>query len=248
MADDDEARLKPLFDEIEQAVFGPNQRDRASSRPAKRPQPRPRTPDRDRAILEALLAKNKRPGLDIEECLAAMRMSGKSLVDFVLLKEIADDMTLAEALADFYRLPLIDRPLEALDPAVSAKEIPAAFACLHHVLAIERGSLRLLVAVEDPIASLDTIALMRVTAVSAMVAPRSWMIDAMRRVYGPSASKLAPVRWDAPWRRVEGKLDSWTDDVGEARCGMMSAEAKSGSGNSSGTGRPKLKLIKGNRE
>lgn len=171
--------------------------------------------DRDRVILERLIGMNLRPGLDLDELLASLRASRRSLIDFVFLKELADDDELAQVLADHYHARLVRMRVDAIDVKKAQTALPKAYALLQRVVAIRVRTHMLDIAVEDPIAPLETIGLMGVATPVVHVAPRSWMSEALRHVYGPAASNLVPTRRDSAWRGDQ-RLDTWTEDIGLA--------------------------------
>jgi general secretion pathway protein E len=138
-----------------------------------------------RFLGELLARRGAIPSDKLESLFAVQREKGTDLLDLVVNTNVADEATIARALAEEAELPLA----EHLDPqkvsTALATRVPIAFAKTHKVLVVGEDENTVHVVCADPFdtAAFDDLRLVFGKPVEASVAGGDQIIDAINRVY-----------------------------------------------------------------
>jgi general secretion pathway protein E len=131
------------------------------------------------------------PEAKLESLFAVQRERAVDLLDLVIATNVADEMTLARALAEEAGLPLLER----IDPAeistALATRIPIAFARAHKVMVLREEEAAAYIVCGDPFdtQAIDDLRLLFGKPVEAAVCGRDKIEDAINRVYERQAGE-----------------------------------------------------------
>jgi general secretion pathway protein E len=160
----------------------------------------------EQRFLGELLAKRGIiPADKLESLFAVQRERGVDLLDLLINTAVADEMTIARALAEEAQVPLVER----LDPAqistALAIRVPIPFAKGHKVLIVREDDAAVHVVCGDPFdtQALDDLRVIFGKPVEASVSGRDRIEDAINRVYEKHAGE----------ERLEGDDETTEDDA-----------------------------------
>jgi general secretion pathway protein E len=121
----------------------------------------------------------------LEAFYAVQRERDVDLCDLIVNADVADEKTLAQALADEAALPCLTTVDPARIPTQLATRVPIGFAKSHRVLVLSEASDHVTVAIANPFdtAALDDVRLLFRKPTEVYVAPGERIIDAINRVY-----------------------------------------------------------------
>jgi len=138
-----------------------------------------------RFLGELLVRRGVVPEARLEPLYAVQREKGTDLVDLVVNAQIADEATIARALADEAELPYVERVEVERVPTALATRIPISFAKAHKLLVFHEDEQFVHTLIADPFdtSALDDLRVLFGKPVEASVAPRERIEDAINRVY-----------------------------------------------------------------
>jgi len=121
----------------------------------------------------------------LEPLWIVQRERGTDLLDLVLNGSLADEITLARALAEEAQVPLVERIDLADIPTATATRVPIAFAKAHKILVLREGESTIQVVCGDPFdtQALDDLRVIFGKPVDAAVGGWERIEDAINRVY-----------------------------------------------------------------
>jgi general secretion pathway protein E len=136
-------------------------------------------------IGEILVRRGVAPAERVEEALRVAEERGARLIDVLLAARVAEENTIARALADEAGLPFVTEIRADLVPVDLIERTPINFARQHGLLPIGREGERIVVAVSNPLdpAPLDDLRVLLGTKLSPVVAPLEAIERAVNRVY-----------------------------------------------------------------
>jgi len=138
-----------------------------------------------RFLGELLVRRGVVPEGRIEPLFAVQREKGTDLVDLIVNAQIADEGTIARALAEEAELPYVERVEIDKVPTALATRIPISFAKTHKLLVFHEDDQLVHALIADPFdtSALDDLRVLFGKSVEASVAPRERIEDAINRVY-----------------------------------------------------------------
>ena len=121
----------------------------------------------------------------LEGLLAVQRERGEGLRELVVTQQVADDASIARALAAESGLDYIDRVDVSAIPTAPATRLPITYAKTRRVLVMDEGETSVRVAVSDPldVAAVDDVRALFGKPVDVVVTATEILLDAINRVY-----------------------------------------------------------------